>query len=141
MNNNDEEYLKYLDHKYNVIAPINNTRLLFYYYTRIKFTDALEEFECFLCNIVNRKSLKSPEIIVANHHHYNCPKKAVFPKMLTNITIKSEKEWNNIFSHAACNARVLHSFVQLNRNYSANEFHKEVSKSHKNDDCKQISRK
>eukprot|EP00731_Ephydatia_muelleri_P018800 Em0011g840a len=88
LDQNDEEYERYLEFKKN---GITNKRLLDHMTNRGWFVslvfdinnppkspDFITGFECFVCNTLHKRSLQTkegppPPMIVANHQHYNCP--------------------------------------------------------------------
>lgn len=111
LNLDDEEYAKFLDHKYE--GKISNPRLLNHKFNENNdnFVDELEGFVC-----ENYEKILS-EISIANQSHYNCPKDGFMPKYF-DIT----DELSNMLKDGACEAKVLYDLMLINKPFNSEEF-------------------
>lgn len=122
LDENDIEYNKYLDHKYSQITPISNSLLKKSLFNRDYTKDSIfEDFECFLCQKIHNINNNHP--VYATQQHYDCGNKLLYPKMNKNIYLN---DWNSILRNGKCQAQVLNRLLTNNRNYTTNDFEKQI---------------
>lgn len=130
LNEDDTEYITYLDHKMKAVgdnASISNYQLLKALSERQFTTNSLiEKFQCYCCT----RSSQSTST-VDNHLHYNCAKSATFPKMdefpaATSKTPSNYYAWKHRLIQAKCDADLVNWFVTKNRSFSTNEYNTEL---------------
>lgn len=129
LNEDDSEYITYLDHKLKPVADnasISNYELLKAFKER-KFTtnSLIDEFQCYCCKRTSQSTL------TANHLHYNCPKSPIFPKMdefaaRTAQTPSNYDSWKLRLIQAKCDADLVNWFVTKNRSFTTKEYNTEL---------------
>lgn len=119
LNDNDSEYIKYLEHKYNTGAPISNNQLIGLINERIYF-DLIENFECLMCHVTDRGGT----IKFANHLHYGCKDSVLnYPRMLENIQKDENWDlWEHSFRQGKCEAYVIRNLIMKNVTYTNEQF-------------------
>ena len=122
MNSNDRAYNSYLNHKYNILTPVTNKRLLNELARRktAMYTDnQFQSFECAICSFVHEHSEVTPKHI-ANELHYQCPQEPVYPPMQEKPS--NHDEWLSVMSIGKCKAILFEKFFKINKNYTKDEF-------------------
>ncbi|KAM7353150.1 alpha-(1,3)-fucosyltransferase 10 [Cochliomyia hominivorax] len=121
LDKNDRAYNSYLNHKYNMLEPITNKRLLNELSRRkssMYSDNQFQSFECAICSFLHEHS--SSQKHFANEQHYQCPHEPVYPPM----TIKASNyyDWHSVMSVGKCKAALLDKLFRRNKNYTKDEF-------------------
>ncbi|XP_061392281.1 alpha-(1,3)-fucosyltransferase B [Musca vetustissima] len=125
---NDRAYNSYLNHKYNMLQPITNKRLLHDLKTRktaMHNGDLFQSFECAVCSYVyNLKNKK--ENRMASERHYQCAHEPVYPSMYAKVS--NYDDWYSIMNIGKCKAHILDTLFKRNKNFTSAEFRKILNK-------------
>lgn len=130
LNEDDSEYITYLDHKlkpFDDNASISNYELLKALNERqYTINTLIDKFECYCCSRTTHSTLT-----VANQLHYNCAKSPTFPKMDEFVTANAQTpsnydSWKHRLIQAKCDADLVNWFVTKNRSFTTEEYNTEL---------------
>ncbi|XP_075151477.1 alpha-(1,3)-fucosyltransferase 10 isoform X2 [Haematobia irritans] len=127
LDSNDSAYNSYLNHKYNMLEPISNKRLLNAINSRktaIYNGDIFQSFECAVCNYIHEN--KQSDHHMASEKHYQCPHEPVYPSMYAKVS--NFDDWYSIMSVGKCKARILDKLIRQNKNFTNEEFINKLNK-------------
>uniref|UniRef100_W8BJJ4 Fucosyltransferase n=1 Tax=Ceratitis capitata TaxID=7213 RepID=W8BJJ4_CERCA len=116
LDKNDNEYIKYLHHKYNQIEPVTNQRLLESSYVR---ADSIMFFTNFACQVLQAMWAQTPKGKMANRLHYNCPLPFTYPPMESEPT--EIRNWDELMKRSACVAKTIDELLHRNRRFTPQE--------------------
>lgn len=121
MDLNDRAYNSYLNHKYNILQPIANKRLLNELGRRksAMYSDnQFQSFECAICSHLHEHG--TSQKLMANEQHYQCPHNPVYPPMSNKAS--NYDDWHSVMSIGKCKAALLDKLLKRNKNYTKDEF-------------------
>ncbi|XP_058984271.1 alpha-(1,3)-fucosyltransferase B-like isoform X1 [Musca domestica] len=119
----DRAYNSYLNHKYNMLQPITNKRLLNdlnMRKTAMHNGDLFQSFECAVCSHVHDLKKGKSESLMASERHYQCAHDPVYPSMYAKVS--NYDDWYSIMNIGKCKARILDTLFRRNKNYTNEDF-------------------
>uniref|UniRef100_A0A1A9WHI4 Fucosyltransferase n=1 Tax=Glossina brevipalpis TaxID=37001 RepID=A0A1A9WHI4_9MUSC len=119
---NEVEYNAYLQHKFNMMKPIGNERLVTELKTRnvsLYLNNFFQNFECGVCRKLYQQST---QIQMASELHYQCPHKPIYPSMLGKVS--NADEWRSTMEMGKCQANILDRFLKRNLKFTNEDFTK-----------------
>uniref|UniRef100_A0A1I8QBQ6 Fucosyltransferase n=1 Tax=Stomoxys calcitrans TaxID=35570 RepID=A0A1I8QBQ6_STOCA len=128
LDSHDKAYNSYLNHKYNMLQPISNKRLLDELNSRkaaMYNGDIFQSFECAVCSYVHEQT-KQAKRQMASELHYQCSHEPVYPSMYAKVS--NYEDWYSIMSVGKCKAIILDNLFKRNKNFSDAEFMKMLNK-------------
>ncbi|XP_076235052.1 alpha-(1,3)-fucosyltransferase 10 [Calliopsis andreniformis] len=131
---NETEYNKYLSHKLIDNYEIANQRLkkaLEYKHKwfRSEFGNYVEEFECFVCE--NIQKIEEQKLKIVDKKHYDCP----LPKNPITNTIDHQDWWTKQWILEKCGAKVLVNFLKTNVTITKEKFESDKMKLYSQNKC------
>ncbi|XP_054084104.1 alpha-(1,3)-fucosyltransferase B-like isoform X2 [Zeugodacus cucurbitae] len=118
LDKNDNEYVKYLQHKYKQIKPITNQRLIEEFSVR---NEEVMFFSKFACQVLQALWAQNAKVKMANRLHYNCPLPLPYPDMEKEPT--ELRSWNSLLKRAKCMAQSIDELLRINREFTEQELH------------------
>lgn len=120
----DRAYNSYLNHKYNMLEPITNKRLLKVLHERkvgMYNGDLFQSFECAVCAYVHTQA-KANKDRTASELHYECAHEPTYPSMYAKVS--NYDDWYSIMAVGRCKAEILDKLFSRNKNFTNEEFMK-----------------
>lgn len=128
MNNNDDKYNQYLDHK--IHKKISNDLLIAQLNQRNYDTNSIvEDFECFAC----QQTVEPTQRTTKSYRHEDiCGVDLKYPKMSTSA---KEITDSNVLKQGKCEADLLRELILANSSFTQKDFWDEIRKRFDNEIC------
>ncbi|KAL9925742.1 alpha-(1,3)-fucosyltransferase B [Glossina fuscipes] len=122
LDGNEAEYNSYLQHKFNMVKPIGNERLLKELRTRNSSLYANNFFQSFECEVCRKLYQQPIHVQMASETHYQCPHKPIYPSMFGKV--RNNEEWRSAMELGKCQANILDRFLKRNLKFTKDNFTK-----------------
>ncbi|XP_036146860.1 alpha-(1,3)-fucosyltransferase 10 isoform X1 [Monomorium pharaonis] len=134
---NDSAYEEYLSHKLSERkSRITNNKLLHALERRgtetpNKFGNYMEEFECFVCERIQKNNQELEEISIVTKRQYNCS----LPRDPITRKINNRNWWMQQWNIEKCGAKLLIHYVTNNISININHFDEQKMNMYDNNEC------